>query len=647
MPLKPALRLPLNPAIAGALALLVLAVFMQAVSFQFLTWDDPPYVTNNSHVRQGLSLSGIAWAFSAFHAANWHPLTWLSHMLDASLFGLDPRGHHATSIALHAANTILLYAFLLRATGARWRSALAAALFAVHPLHVESVAWVAERKDVLSTLFWLLTLHFYVSYVKNPGLSRYLAVAASLSLGLMAKPMLVTLPFVLLLLDAWPLRRLDPQAPADSRSREVRQRLVVEKLPLLALSVVSMVITFIAQSRGEAVAKIELVPVGDRAANAVISYAAYLWKAVYPVDLSFFYPFRENWEAGALLMSIALLAAITILAWRTRATRPALLFGWLWYLGTLVPVIGLVQVGAQAMADRYTYVPLIGIFVAVAWSLPDSGSSAVRRAVTLTGTAVILGALAVAAHTYAGKWRSSQELYLHALSVEPNNYRAHGLLASEYARERKLDQAQHHALESMRLGQSSRLAGVAENVAINHVTLGNIELARGDLTRAFEHFTRAVELNPADPVPHFNQGMVLKSAGQHDRAIPAFEAALRLNPDYARAHNHLGLALLLTGQVDRAVVHYQQAAALRPDYAEARFNLGVAFEAQGRHEDAVAQYRKALEINPDNVVNHLRLANLLIALGRGREATGNVAEALRLSPGNMTALNMQKGLGVQ
>jgi tetratricopeptide (TPR) repeat protein len=299
------------------------------------------------------------------------------------------------------------------------------------------------------------------------------------------------------------------------------------------------------------------------------------------------------------------------------------------------------------MADRYTYVPLIGIFVAVAWSLPDFGSSAVRRAVTVTGTAVVLGALVMAAHAYAGKWRSSQELYLHALSVAPNNYRAHGLLASEYAKERKLDQAQHHALESMRLGQASRLAGVAENVAINQVTLGNIELARGNLTGAFDHFAQAVKLNPADPVPHFNQGMVLKSAGQHDRAILAFEAALRLNPDYARAHNHLGLALLLTGQVDRAVVHYQQAAALRPDYAEARFNLGVAFEAQGRHEDAVAQYRKALEINPDNVVNHLRLANLLIALGRGREATGNVAEALRLSPGNMTALNMQKGLGVQ
>lgn len=648
MLLKPALRLqPINLAISGALALLVLAVFLQAVSFQFLTWDDPSYVTNNSHVRHGLSLSGIAWAFTAFHAANWHPLTWLSHMLDASLFGLDSRGHHATSIVLHTANTILLFAFFLRATGARWRSALVAALFAIHPLHVESVAWVAERKDVLSTFFWLLAMHFYFDYARNPGLARYLAVAASLSLGLLAKPMLVTLPFVLLLLDIWPLQRLILHSGGSERPREDWRKLIIEKLPLLALALVSMVITFIAQSRGEAVAKIELIPLADRTANAVISYAAYVWKAVYPVDLSFFYPFRENWNIGALLGSSALLVAITIWAWRTRATRPALLFGWFWYLGTLVPVIGLVQVGAQAMADRYTYVPLIGIFVALAWSLPDPSSSTVRRTVTVSGTAIVLAVLIIVAHVYAGHWRSSQDLYLHALSVAPDNYRAHGLLASEYARERKLDQAQYHVLESMRLGQASRLAGVAENVAINNVTLGNIELARGSLAKAYDHFTRAAELNPTDPVPRFNQGMVLKNTGQHDRAIPAFEAALRLNPDYARAHNHLGLSLLLAGQPDRAMDHYQRALVLRPDYAEARFNLGVAFEMQGRHDDAVAQYRKALEINPDNLVNHLRLARLLIALGRGKEATRNVAEALRLSPDNAVALDMQKGLATQ
>lgn len=642
--MKPPFRVPAQDLVfAVGLLLLVLAVFLQTVSFQFLTWDDPSYVTNNTQVRQGLTPGGIAWAFTAFHAANWHPLTWLSHMLDVSLFGLDPRGHHATNLAFHAANAVLLYAFLSRATGARWRSALVAALFAIHPLHVESVAWVAERKDVLSTFFWLLAMHFYLCYSRRPGIARYLAVAGSLGLGLLAKPMLVTLPFVLLLLDLWPLKRLDLHAPTPEARRELR-RLILEKLPLLGLAAASMLLTFIAQSRGEAVAKIELIPLADRAANAVISYAAYLGKAFYPVGLSFFYPFRENWGSTALLLSIALLVAITIIAWRARSARPALLFGWLWYLGTLVPVIGLVQVGAQAMADRYSYVPLIGIFVALAWSLPDPGDSSTRRIATASAAALALAALAIAAHAYTGKWRSSQDLYLHALGVNPDNYRAHGLLANEYAKQRKLDQARHHVQESLRLGETSRLAGVAENRSIGHVTLGNIELAQGDLSKAYDHFTRAAELNPADATPRFNQGMVLGNAGQHDRAIAAFEEALRLNPDYARAHNHLGLSLLLTGQAERAIGHYQRALALRPDYAEAHFNLAVALETQARHEEALAQYRRALDINPDNMVNHLRLARLLIALGRNREAARNVAEALRLSPDNPVALNMQKGL---
>lgn len=644
MPLKLPFRIqPVDLAVAAGLLLPVLAVFAQAISFQFLTWDDPSYVTDNTQVRQGLSLGGIAWAFTTFQAANWHPLTWLSHMLDVSLFGLDPRGHHATSIGFHAANVILLYSFLLRATGARWRSALVAALFAIHPLHVESVAWVAERKDVLSTFFWLLTMQFYLGYARSQGLLRYLVVAASLSLGLLAKPMLVTLPFALLLLDIWPLRRLVLHSGAADQ-RESLRRLIVEKLPLVGLVLISLVLTFVAQSRGQAVVKIDLIPLADRAANALISYAAYLWQAFYPVGLSFFYPFRENWGSGALLMSIALLTAITAWVWRERMDRPVLLFGWLWYLGTLVPVIGLVQVGIQAMADRYTYVPLIGIFVALAWSIPDPGRSSRRRTVTVSATVIALAALVAIAHAYTGNWRNSRDLYLHALSAAPDNYRAHEKLAAEYAKEGKLDQARHHILESLRMAESSKLASTPQNLSVYHVTLGNIENMQGNLEQAYKQYSRALELYPNDAVARLNQGMVLKKSGQHDRAIQAFEDALRLNPDHAGAHNNLGFSLLMTGQRDRAVEHYQRALELRPDFVEASFNLAVALEMQGRHEEAIVRYRKTLDINPDSVVNNLRLARLLIALGRRQEAARNVAEALRLSPGNPTALSMQKGL---
>lgn len=647
MPLIPAVRIrPADLVLSLGLVLLLLSVFLQAMSFQFLTWDDPSYITDNTQVRQGLSLSGTAWALTAFHAANWHPLTWISHMLDVSLFGLSPRGHHATSVVLHATNTILLYFFLLRATGARWRSALVATLFAVHPLHVESVAWVAERKDVLSTLFWLLAMHFYLDYARNRKFASYVAVAASMCLGLLAKPMLVTLPFTLLLLDIWPLQRLVLRS-ASSGGHESLRQLVIEKLPLLALVFVSVVLTFVAQSRGQAVVKTELIPLADRAANALISYSAYLWKSIYPVDLSFFYPFRENWGIGALLISIALLAAITAWIWHQRSTRPVLLFGWLWYLGTLVPVIGLVQVGNQAMADRYTYVPLIGIFVAVAWLIPDPGSSSLRRTLTATGAILAIGALLVIAHIYTGKWHNSRDLYLHALSVTPDNYRAHEKLAVEYGKEGKLDQARHHILEALRIAESSKLASTPVNLSVYYVTLGNIESLQGNLDQAYKHYSRAFEIYPDDGLARLNQGMVLKKAGQHDRAIQAFEDMLRLNPDHAIAHNSLGFSLLMTGQRERALEHYQRALALRPDYGEASFNLAVALEMLGRQELAIAQYRKTLEMNPDNLITHLRLANLLIALGRGQEATGNVAAALRLSPDNPAALNMQKGLMAQ
>ena len=627
---------------SAGLLLLVAAIYYQALSFGFISWDDPEYVTDNAAVRQGLTLANLVWAFTAFHAANWHPLTWLSHMLDVSLFGMDARGHHATSVLLHAANTLLLYAFLVRATGQRWRAVVVAALFAIHPLHVESVAWISERKDLLSTAFWLLTLHAYLGYVRHPTTTRYLATTACLVLGLMAKPMLVTLPCVMLLLDFWPLRRFGAQADPSPTAMESLRWLLLEKLPWFALVVAASAITLLAQRA--ATAKSELVTLADRLANALISYAAYLGKMLYPADLSYFYPFREAWNAYMLAAAVVLLAALSAAAWRLRKRRPEFLVGWLWYLGTLVPVIGVVQVGGQAMADRYTYIPLIGVFICVAWALPDlQKSPRWRLGIGIFGLATA-GLLATAAHGYAAKWRSSFDLYRHALSHAPENFHAHTMLADQYAKQGKLDLARKHAQESLELGRKHRLASTVGSIANNLIVLGNIELAGGDPARAAENYRRAAELVPNDPLARFNLGRALRDGGQHVQAIAAFEDAIRLDPAYAGAHNQLGFSLLMTGDRERAIRHYQEAIRLRPEYPEAYFNLAVALELQGRTDDAIVSYGKSLALNPGHVVNHLRLANLLIVRGRSAEAAQHVAEALRLSPGNPAALNLQKGL---
>lgn len=628
--------------ISAVLLLLVAAIYLQALSFGFITWDDPEYVADNAAVRQGLTLANLAWAFTGFHAANWHPLTWLSHMLDVSLFGMDPRGHHASSVVLHAGNTILLYAFLVRATGECWRAALVAALFAIHPLHVESVAWVSERKDVLSTLFWLLTMHAYLGYARSPTVPRYLATTAFLALGLMSKPMLVTLPCVLLLLDLWPLRRIGAAGGAAAPPPEPLRWLLLEKLPWLALVIAASAITLLAQ-RG-ATARIELVTFGDRIANALVSYVSYIGKTLYPTKLSFFYPFRDDWSMAAVAAAFALLGACTLAAWRARKRRPEFLVGWLWYLGTLVPVIGLVQVGAQGMADRYTYVPLIGVFICAAWAIPDLRQLPGWRVVVSALALTVICLLGAVAHGYAGKWRSSFDLYRHAAAETPQNFRAHTLLADQYAKQGKLDLARIHALESLELGKTIMLARTVENIAYNSIVLGNVELAAGDLPRAIEYYRRAAELVPKDPLSRFNLGRALKDGGQHGQAIAAFEEAIRLDPAYAGAHNHLGFTLLLVGDRERAIRHYQEAIRLRPDYPEAHFNLAVAMELLGRYDDATISYRRTLQLNPGSLISHLRLANLLISLGRAAEAAPHVAEALRLSPGNPAALKLQKGL---
>lgn len=577
----------------GALLVaLVAAVYAQAGAFAFVNLDDQQYVTANPMVLRGLRWEGVAWAFGGFHASNWHPLTWLSHMADVSLFGAHAGAHHLVSVALHALNAILLFALLRRTTGATWRSAIAAALFAVHPLHVESVAWVSERKDVLSGLLFFLALHAWVSYARRPGAGRYLAVAALLALGLLAKPMLVTLPFVLLLLDAWPLGRMAGGAELRaSRSmgpvilpllrsgggegrgegvstpaaRKRAPALLLEKVPLLALAAVASAVTWRAQSAGEAAVALDVVPLGARVANAAVSYAVYLVRTAWPSGLAAFYPHPVLSGSGIPAWKIAgaaaLIAAITAAAVRERSRRPYLAWGWLWFLGTLVPVIGLAQVGEQALADRYTYLPLVGPFVAAAWGGADLADRLPRgRAAAAAAAAVAVAALALAAFRQAGTWRDSVALHRRALETTERNWVAWNGLADALADAGRPADAVGAYREALRL--RPRLASAWNGLGTAYGMLG----AHAEAIAPFEE---ALRVRPAYSDAWYNLGTAHGSLGRHARAAECFRSALRLRPDDARAWANLGVASALAGDRRGAAESLEALERLEPARAAA------------------------------------------------------------------------------
>jgi protein O-mannosyl-transferase len=533
-------------AISFLLVLAVLFVFGQTFDHKFINYDDDEYVYQNPRVAHGFSAGWIEWAFTSRQCSNWHPLTWFSHALDGQLFGLNASWHHATNVLLHAAAAVVLFLVLLRMTGDRWASGFTAAVFAVHPLHVESVAWVAERKDVLSGLLFVLTLAAYASYARRRfAWGRYLAVVACFALGLMAKPMLVTLPFVLLLLDYWPLRR------------PVGWRLLVEKTPLFALSAVSCAVTIWAQQA--AIKAGEHVPLGARVANAVVSYVAYLIETFWPADLAVIYPHRGSglpvWQVA---VSAAVLAAITAGAVVLRRKCPYLLVGWLWYLGMLVPVIGLVQVGKQAMADRYTYLPQIGLCIAVAWGVAQLASSWPRRGLIYgTAAALTLGALMIAGREQTSYWRDSETLFSHAVACTTEN-------------------------------------------AIARCNLGIALVDRGDTDKAIEQFEKALAVRPnPDPVKILsNLGDALTRQQRYDEAIKHCEEAIKLDPSCANAHYNLGVALRLSGRLDEAIEHFGESLRLQPGCADAHNNMGVSYAQKRMFAEAADQFRKAVEIAP-------------------------------------------------
>ncbi|MBV8892635.1 MAG: tetratricopeptide repeat protein [Acidobacteria bacterium] len=611
------------------LFLATIAVFGQVRQFSFVNFDDPEYVVDNPHVRAGITPADVKWAFTSGNAANWFPLTRLSHMLDCQLFGLQSGLHHLTNVLLHAIATLLLFAFLNRATRARWPSALVAFIFALHPLHVESVAWVAERKDVLCTVFWFLTLWAYVRYAERLNVSNYLLALAAFSLGLMSKPMIVTLPFILLLLDVWPLRRLPPVASSSFGWN----RIIWEKIPFFAASISAAAITYLVQQGAGAV---KPLPLTLRLENALISYLVYIGKTLWPTRLAVFYPYPPDISAWQAALSGVALMAISAVVLRYFRTYPYLAVGWFWYIGTLLPVIGLVQVGAQARADRYMYVPMVGLTIMLAWGAADILRRWPRAKPTLVASAAVVCFCCVPlTYLQIGHWNTSESLFEHALEVTNGNYLAQHNMGSYLMNvPGRLSEAIAHLEAAVNIRPDSATA---------HTDLGNaLSQIPGRLPEAIAEYRTALRILPGSPIPHYDLANTLSRvpAGLPE-AISEYEAALRIKPDYpearnalAMAHYNLGVALSKSGQLPDALTQFKAALRMKADYAEAHNDLGVVLsQIGGREPEAVAQFEQALRINPDYAEAHYNLgAALANTPGRLPEAIKQFEAAQRIRP---------------
>jgi Flp pilus assembly protein TadD len=678
--------------------------FWPATHNNFVGYDDPVYVTGNPHVQQGLSLKNVEWAFMASDGGNWHPLTWFSHMIDCQLFGLLPWGHHLMNVLFHALNTVLVFLALGRltqktdpaGTGAIWRSFVVTAFFGLHPLRVESVAWVSERKDVLSAFFGLLTLLSYAKYAmgdergvssvegnkmaesptSNAASSRgwYFLSFFFLTLGLMSKPMVVTLPFVLLLLDYWPLRRLRAQSPKFEFQTPITEFiekllkqlmssigcshtplkqgvnenglgfissgtvLLVEKVPFFVLAAVFSVVTVVVQ-RKEGAMNLP-VPFVERLGNAVVSYCRYLGQTFFPHNLAFLYPYESKLPIVAIVSATLLLAAISLLAIYWRRQRPYLLTGWLWFIGTLIPVIGLIQVGDQAMADRYTYIPSIGLFVALVWSAHDliRGWQFQRSFFGLIVAAVAL-IWALQARDQIGVWKTNESLFTHAIAVTSKNYIARNNLGTTFERQGRWDEAASQFRQAM---------ADKPDYAQAHRNLGLVYERQGEPAHAIEEYREAIRLNPSYADPHNALGALFNTQGHVDEAVEEFQQALKLKPDYADAHFNLGLIYARKGLLDDAIREYQAVLDVQPNRGDVHNNLGVALYNKGNVDDAIREYVEAIELEPSYARARFNLGVALSRKGALAPAIEQFQEVLRLKPDykeaqtNLNALLNQK-----
>jgi tetratricopeptide (TPR) repeat protein len=630
---------------------ITLAVFGQTLTHDFVNFDDDLYVYKSPAIRAGLTVKGLALAFTSPHARNWHPLTTISHMLDCQLYGLKPGGHHATNVLLHAIAVLLLFLVLWQMTGAVWKSATVAALFAVHPLHVESVAWVSERKDVLSAVFLLLMLWAYISYTRARSVTRYLAVAVLLVAGLMSKPMLVSAPVVLLLLDYWPLRRFERLSLTKEKAKaaesgdqwRVRRDLFLEKVPLVAIAAGSCVITFILQKR--TTGAIPPLPFLWRIENAVVTYVIYVWETLWPTRLAVFYPHPNDtltiWE---ILLAIGLLLAMTIAAIVFQRKRPYLFVGWFWYVGMLLPVIGLVQVGEQGHADRYTYLPHIGLFVLAVWLVADVAAASQRRSrIAVASAVLIIVALAWAAFIQTSYWRNSETLWTHALAVTSNNDVAHNNLGYLCADGGELDKAISHFGTALRIRSSKLDPHYSVGSAFVQVNLANALSRKGQPDEAIVHYDEAIKSQPNYADAYYNRGNTLFAEGRIDEAMADWEKTLQIRPDDADAHTCLGNALLRVGSFKEAVAQYESAIALAPEDPHSRINmawvLSTAPDASIRDGiKAVDFAQQAMERSDSNDPKFLQtLAAAYAESGRFSEAITTAEQAM------MTATVQGKG----
>ncbi len=585
------------------LSALVLAIYWKVQYHEFINYDDGRYITQNKHVKSGLSKENFIWAFTHSHSANWHPITWLSHMLDSHFYGLNPNGHHLTSLGLHIANSLLLFLVLCRMTGEVWKSCFVASLFAFHPINIESVAWTSERKSVLSTLFWLLTTWAYINYVQKQNFARYSIVFLFFILGLMSKPMLVTLPFVFLLLDYWPLNRFKI-SPANKAS-QIKNNLLnlfFEKIPLLFLVVGSCTITLIAQKSWGAVVSLETVPLMSRISNALVSYLKYLEKMVWPKKFSIFYPYpTDGFILWKVLMSGLVLITITFISIRLIKKAPYLAVGWFWYLGTLIPVIGLVQVGQQAMADRYAYVPLIGIFIIIAWGLPELLAEwRYKKKVLSLLVGILIPTLMIITWIQVGHWKNSITIFQHAINITDKKYPS--------------------------------FVAVYNN-------LGVVLIEQMKFEEAVTNLEKAVELQPNYSEAYNNLGYALGELNRFSEANIHYKKAIRLKPDYAEAHNNLANSLSKKPNFKQAIIHYKKAIQFKPEYSEAYFNLGVVLNKWNHSEEAIPHLEEAIRLEPNFFQAHLTLGNILILKDNFERAKYHLEKTIKIDPNNAIAHN--------
>jgi tetratricopeptide (TPR) repeat protein len=635
-----------------ALILSTLLVFLQVRNFDFTGYDDNSYIYENPRVLKGITADSVIWAFTTSHTGYWHPLTWLSLMLDCQIFGAKPGPLHLVNVAFHILNTLLLFAIFYRMTARIWPSAFVAAAFALHPMHVESVAWIAERKDVLSTLFFLLTLAAYISYVCRRGLFRYLLTLLLFVFGILAKPMIVILPFVLLLLDFWPLNKI-------RNPKSAVRDIVLEKVPFFVLAAVLGVITFLAQRNVGTMAGIDILPLQDRFANAFLSYARYIGKLFVPQNLAVFYPSDiHTIKLWQVVVCILLFIAITILVILFGRNRRFLPVGWFWFVGTLVPVIGLVQVGAQAYADRYTYIPYIGLFIMLAWGLPDFLSKLPQRKIVLgPAMIIVLATLGILAHRQVDFWKDGITLFSRAIEVTRNNVVAHNELGSAFLRLGRYQDAIESYKRSIKI--KSDYAESHYNLGVSYLNIGSFQdalescmqavkikpdyaeaynglgsacLNLGRYQDALESYRQAVKIRPDFAEAHYNLGIVCDKLSRWQDSIEAYKQAVKIKPDFAGAYNNLGVAYFNIDSFQEALESCRQAVNINPDFAEAYNNLGNACLRLDRHQEAIEAYQKAVEIRPDYARAHYNLGVAYGSVGSSQEEIESYKRAVEIKP---------------